>query len=495
MSNQAIGRYRLLRDLGQGAAAHVYLARDPASGRQVAVKLLAAAYTAAPGFAAEFDRALKAVAALDHPYLVPLLDFGQEDDQFFVVQRYMPGGTLADRLDGRPMLLSEVLVILERLASALDAAHTAGLYHGDLNPAHVLFDINGRAFITDLGLAPLLQDAGTATQPGLPGLPGATTAAGWDRFVTPAYMSPEQAAGEGADSRSDVYALGIILFEMLTGRQPYVALTADAVVRQHIEGPIPSLNSAALSLLVLPEEFNQVMARALSKQRDLRYPTAGVLADAMRTMFLTAPPVAEPAVSAPPEAVPQPLVTPAITGEPPLPPPPAPPEAPALAAAPPPPPPPTLVAFEPSGREPAEILRSEPPLPPPAPSRSLLGLGGIGLIIIIGLVALARWTNLGGWGLTPTPTATATPTLTATFTATPVPTATASPSPSPTATLTHTPTATATRTASPTRTRTRTPTATETNTRAPTQPAFTATPAPTSTIPGAALPLPDTPAP
>src|SRR5688500_2786413 len=121
MSSQSIGRYRLLRDLGQGAAAHVYLARDPTSGRQVAVKILAATYTGDPGFAEQFERTLKTLAALDHPYLVPLLDFGQEEGQFFVVQRYLPGGTLADRLDGRPMLLAEVLVIFERLSAALDA--------------------------------------------------------------------------------------------------------------------------------------------------------------------------------------------------------------------------------------------------------------------------------------------------------------------------------------------------------------------------------------
>ena len=102
MSTVMIGRYRLLRDLGQGAAAHLYLARDPTSGRQVAIKLLAPEYAAGPDFADRFESALKRLTGLDHPCLVPLLDFGHEADQFFVVQRYLPGGTLADRLDGRP---------------------------------------------------------------------------------------------------------------------------------------------------------------------------------------------------------------------------------------------------------------------------------------------------------------------------------------------------------------------------------------------------------
>jgi serine/threonine protein kinase len=475
MSTSAIGRYRLLRDLGQGTTAHVYLARDPSSGRQVAVKLLTQAYTAAPGFPAAFESALQALVGLDHPYLVPTLDFGSEDEQFYVVQRYMPGGTLADRLDGRPMLLSEVLVILERLAAALDAAHTAGVFHGDFNPAHVLFDINGRAFITDLGLAPLLQGAGTATQPGLPGLPGALPSAGWERFVTPAYMSPEQAAGESIDGRCDVYALGVIIFEMLTGRQPYVAVTPEGVTRQQMESAVPSLSDTALAQLVLPPEFNQVIARALAKDRDQRYPTAGVLVEAMRAMFLEAPEPAAPSPLVVPDLAPSALTDLAEPGEP---------------VSPPPPPPSTLAAFEPTGREPAEILRAEPPEPPPAPPRTLwLGLGGIGLFIVIALLALARWANVGGWGLPPTPTATATFTATATHTATAVPSDT--PTITPSATPTVTPSPTPTRTRRPTRTPSRTPTATVTRTSAPTQPPFTATP--TNTVAAAApLPLPAT---
>ncbi len=450
MATQKISGYRILRELGRGGTASVFLARDPASGRQVALKILAAPFTTHPEFPERFEQTLKALVALAHPYLVPVYDYGGESGQYFIVMRYMPGGTLADRLDGRPMLLAEVVPILQRLAEALDAAHTAGLVHGDLNPAHVLFDIQGRAFLADLGLAPLLHHVGAADegQPALPGVP-APLAGGWARFVTPAYMSPEQAAGEGEiDGRSDVYALGVMLFEMLTGLQPFQAAAPDEVIRLHQEAPPPQLSEGALARLVLPAEFNLMLARAFAKRREARYPTAGVLVEAVRSTFLTA--------AAPAETEP-------VTG-PPLAPPEEPPpeERPAPLSRPP--------GVVPLG-EPVEIVRAEPlDVPAGRPRAFLFGVGGIGLAVIAVLIGLARVTNFGGWGLPPTSTATftlaatlapaATATTTATETATPTSTATASrtPTASPSLAPTTTSTSTATDTATATRTATRRPT-------------------------------------
>src|SRR5205085_9554529 len=164
----------------------VYLARDPSSGQQVAVKVLAENFTSAPDFEARFQTEMQALKALDHPGLVKLVDFGREGTQYFVVGRYLPGGMLADRLEGRPLLLAEVVPILKRLADALDAAHTAGIVHGNLSPANVLFDLGQRSYLADLGLSHLI--APTAG----PALSGA-----------PEYMSPEHAQGGAADGRSD----------------------------------------------------------------------------------------------------------------------------------------------------------------------------------------------------------------------------------------------------------------------------------------------------
>ena len=272
MTVQSIGRYRVLRELGRGTLATVYLARDPASGQQVAVKVLADNVTAGPDFDARFQAEMQAVKALDHPALVKVVDFGHEGSQYFIVKRYLPGGTLESRLEGKPLLLAEVVPILKRLADALDAAHTAGIVHGNLSPNNVLFDLHDRAYLADLGLSHLIAPAVG------PELSGA-----------PEYMSPEQAQGGAIDGRSDVYSLGAMLYEMLTGQQPFAADSAFQLLRSHIEQPVPQLSDDALARLVLPAEFNQVLARAMAKNPDERYPTAGVLAEAVRARFVMPP--------------------------------------------------------------------------------------------------------------------------------------------------------------------------------------------------------------
>ncbi|MCC6189393.1 MAG: serine/threonine protein kinase, partial [Anaerolineales bacterium] len=357
MATQKIGRYRVLRELGRGSAATVYLARDPDSGKQVAIKVFSARAASAPDFPQRFEQTLRALVALEHPFLVPVLDYGLEEapdsspgePRCYLVMRYMPGGTLADRMDGRPMLLAEVVPLLQRLSDALDAAHSVHLAHGAIHPGHILFDIHNRAYLTDMGLADLLhppvelpEDAPDGAPPGRP--PG--TPAG-----TPAYLSPEQISGLALDGRADVYGLGVLLFEMLTGRQPFVGESTEDLLAQHLEAPVPRLSANALAHLVLPLEFNHVVGRALAKNRDMRYPTAGILAEAVRSMF----------VMPPAEAEPTPLVLPRAA--PPSPPPPAPsPAEPAPVSdfpeAPPPaePPPPAQRAGSPDLPEPEPVL-------------------------------------------------------------------------------------------------------------------------------------------
>jgi serine/threonine protein kinase len=526
MAVQKIGRYRILRELGRGSAAVVYQGRDPDSGKQVAIKVFYSNVIAAIGFGVRFDELMPVLAGLEHPYLVPVLDYGVEGGDegrtagevaYYLVQRYMPGGTLAERMDGRPMLLAEVVPILQRLAEALDAAHTAHLVHADVNPAHVMFDLNGRAFLADLGLELLLNAPLEEGMLPLPNMPAARPTG------TPAYLSPEQITGLPLDGRADVYALGVMVFEMLTGQQPYVAERTGELLLQHLEGPVPQLSEAQLARLVLPSEFNHLLARALAKNRDARYPTAGILAEAMRAMFLMAPaelaaldadllpantPAAPPtpAPSVPPAAV---AVPPAAPAEPPPPPPPV---EPPVAA-------PTAPEPEPSGEpeasttepvpveapteepaqgapadavEPAVVALAptdEAPVvsewertPEPAARRTLPGWGWAGGGLVLLLLLWALWRSPGVRAIVSPPTATPT----ATATETPTSTATVTVTPSVTATQTATRTATPTVTRTPTRTRaptiTFTPSISPTVTRtAALIPTFTRTPAPAPT--------------
>jgi serine/threonine-protein kinase len=523
-----IGRYRILRELGRGSGAVVYQGRDPVSGKQVALKVFYPRVAEGEGFAERFDQTLRVLRALEHPYLVPVLDYGIEagDEEagevaYYLVMQYMPGGTLAERMDGRPLLLSEVVPILQRLAEGLDAAHAAGLLHESIGPEQVLFDIRNRAYLSDVGLRALVgAPAGTGALP-LPGMPTARPAG------TPAYLSPEQVLGDAPDGRADVYALGVILFEMLTGRQPFQADTTEELLRKHVEAPVPVLSENVLERLVLPPAFNHVMERALAKERDERYPTAGVLAEAVRTTFLMPPsesPAAQPVPASeqsPPETALIPVgatapeaagdeAPPAETGS-------DQPDAPATEgetgeAAPPPALPP-LAADAPADGEPPpaptplhpampvplppvpltfdEVIREpEPPARAPFPWREWVGAG---IVLILVVLALWRWADVRAFFIPPTatPTLTATHTPTASATSTSTATRTATPTRTATRTATHTPTATATatRTRTPTRTTSATSTATRTSTPQPTLPAFTATlPPPTETAPPTTTP-------
>lgn len=263
MDYNDIGRYEIKTELGRGGMATVYRAYDPRFERNVAIKVLPRAFLHDAQFRTRFDREAKMIAMLEHPAIVPVYDFGEQDEQPYIVMRYMSGGSLADRLQEGPISPEETLRITKRLAPALDAAHAQGIIHRDLKPANILFDQYGNAFLSDFGIARLAQHAeGTLTGDAIIG--------------TPAYMSPEQVQGEKEiDGRSDIYSLGIILFQMLTGETPYKADTPAKTMMMHLLEPIPhalELNPA------LPAGCENVITRALAKKADERYPTAEELA-------------------------------------------------------------------------------------------------------------------------------------------------------------------------------------------------------------------------
>jgi len=195
MSVQKIGRYEVERTLGRGGMAVVYLAFDPYIKRQVAVKLLSRQLTADPLFRARFQKEAQVIAVLESPTIVPIYDFGEHEEQPYIVMAYMPGGTLRRRLADGPLEAGQLVQIIERVTQALDTAHAQNIIHRDLKPGNILFNAQGEALLSDFGIAKVIEAAATQTGSGIIG--------------TPAYMSPEQASGvKDLDSRSDVYRWG-----------------------------------------------------------------------------------------------------------------------------------------------------------------------------------------------------------------------------------------------------------------------------------------------
>lgn len=266
MSNpEKIGRYTIQAEIGRGGMATVYRGHDPRFKRDVAIKILPRQFTHDPTFRARFEREGETIAALEHPAIVPVYDFGEEDDQPYLVMRLMTGGSLADKLDQGPMLIADVLKITERIGSALDRAHSLGIIHRDLKPGNILFDQYGDAFLSDFGIARLTESSGNLTGSGIVG--------------TPAYMSPEQIQGQKVDGRSDIYALGIILFEMLTGQKPFQADTPAMMLVKQMTEPMPRILEVMPDL---PPMMEFAISRATAKSLDDRYNTASELSDSLR---------------------------------------------------------------------------------------------------------------------------------------------------------------------------------------------------------------------
>ncbi len=299
MNDKRIGRYEIKKEIGRGGMATVYLAHDPRFRRDVAIKVLPRQFNHDPQFRARFEQEAQTIAALEHKAIVPVYDFGEDDEQPYLVMRYMPGGTLSDRLQDGPLPLMDVSKILERVASALDRAHSMGIIHRDLKPGNILFDQYGDAFLADFGIAKMAEATAALTGSAIIG--------------TPAYMSPEQVKGEKVNGRSDIYTLGVILFEMLTGKQPYQSDTPIGMAFKHVHEPVPRLLDEKEDL---PPSLELTVRQAMSKQPDERFDTASRLAAkvmseiAARADTAKMPPPDLPELPEPlPESAPPPLET------------------------------------------------------------------------------------------------------------------------------------------------------------------------------------------
>jgi len=261
-------RYTILREIGRGGMATVYLAQDRKHDRQVALKVLhpELAVTLGPE---RFLREIKVAARLSHPRIVSLHDSGKAGDYLYYVMPYIEGESLRQRLDREGALpVEEALEITRHVASALTYAHATGVVHRDIKPENVMLH-QGEAVVTDFGIAKAVTSAGSEkslTQTG-------------SSVGTPAYMSPEQASGTAElDGRSDVYSLGCMLYEMLTGAHPYPATSVQAMLVRHLMDPVPSVRAARAEV---PEGVDQALVKAMAKEPADRYDSAAEFAQAL----------------------------------------------------------------------------------------------------------------------------------------------------------------------------------------------------------------------
>ncbi len=261
-----IGRYQIVELLGQGGMARVYCAYDPNFRRDVALKIMSDRLAHDDAFRQRFYREAQTIARLEHRAIVPVYDFGEEDGRPYLVMRLMTGGSLADRLKHGPLPIPTIQRVLERIGDALDKAHAADIVHRDLKPGNILFDDDAQPYLSDFGIVKSSSSTKLTATGGLVG--------------TPAYMSPEQVLGkETVDGRSDIYALGAVLYEMLSGRQPYDSETGMGAAMAQLTQPVPRLSDTAPQL---GSRYQGVIDRAMAKEAGDRFQHGIDLANAFR---------------------------------------------------------------------------------------------------------------------------------------------------------------------------------------------------------------------
>jgi WD40 repeat protein/serine/threonine protein kinase len=297
LAGQTFDEYQLINLLGQGGMSAVYRAYHAELDRHVAVKVLSEQLSRDPEYIARFTHEAKTAASLEHPHIVPVYDYGTHENLSYVVMRVLNGGSLADKIREKQTLHpGQLIAMVDAIARALDYAHSRGIVHRDVKPGNILFDEQNTAYLADFGIAKAMQASTSLTS---------------DNIVlgTPAYMPPELWRGESLTAAVDQYALAVIVYTLLTGKQPFIGTTSEAYMYQHLnQQPIPANQAKA----GISPAVAQVLQRALSKNPTDRYPRITNFSNAFQQAF-TAPnaevtvqsqmPVAAPAPQ--PQASPQ----------------------------------------------------------------------------------------------------------------------------------------------------------------------------------------------
>ncbi|MBZ0319156.1 MAG: protein kinase [Anaerolineae bacterium] len=263
LSGQVLNQYELLDVLGKGGMAVVYRARQTNINRYVAIKVMSNALPGDDNFLSRFKHEADLIATLEHPNILPIYDYGSAGEYFYLVLRLMDGGSLDSYMGGNPLALQDVDRFLTQIASALDFAHQHRVVHRDLKPNNVLLDRHGNAYLMDFGIAKVISDSNLTTTNTIMGTPG--------------YMAPEQWKLTPFDHRIDVYSLGIMTYEMLTGSTPFIGQTPLQYMYAHLHEQIPRPSNFVYGLSA---EADKVLMRATAKDPKRRYATAGEFAAA-----------------------------------------------------------------------------------------------------------------------------------------------------------------------------------------------------------------------
>ncbi|MBL8113429.1 MAG: serine/threonine protein kinase, partial [Acidobacteria bacterium] len=299
-TGERLAHYRILSLVAEGGMGEVYLAEDDRMPRKVALKLLPLRFTRDGGRLQRFQLEARSASALNHPGIVTIYEVGEAEGVHFIASEYIEGETLRQILKRGPLAVAEATDVALQVVAALGVAHAAGLVHRDIKPENVMRRADGFVKVVDFGLVKLVdEDAASASVTGVGAVLG-----------TARYMSPEQARGEEVDSRTDLFALGVVLYEMLSGRPPFRGETFAHAFRAVLNDPPVPLGEVCPSA---PAELSRIVMKLLSKEREARYQTADELRAALRRFRRSLPQEASaayaPAAPAPAPAAPEPLAS------------------------------------------------------------------------------------------------------------------------------------------------------------------------------------------
>lgn len=249
---KTLGQYTILEEAGRGGMATVYLAKQTSMNRSVAIKVLPPHFLHDPSFLERFKREVEVISHLEHPHILPIYDYGEAEGMPYIAMRFLGGGSMAQMIRRGVPDLEELIRPMRQISQALDYAHMQGIIHRDLKPGNIMLDEDNNAYLSDFGIARVMGSDLTGSA----------------IIGTPAYMSPEQANGMGIDGRSDIYSLGVVLFELITGREPYQAETPMALLLKHLNEPMPPARDFREGV---PDSVEHVLTKATAKDPDERY--------------------------------------------------------------------------------------------------------------------------------------------------------------------------------------------------------------------------------